>query len=573
MTAHRTPFLPKFATILVVAFLMAGAAHGQSRSSANRYRMMLRQLEVGDTMQAAAQEKAAAAERERTASADALEGTVDPTQYLLGPGDELLLTIIGREFTSMNLLVMSEGDVLLPNTGHILMAGKTLAQAESLVVKTLTPLYREATFNLALSKMRRFRVYLAGWVERHDAMLATPVDRVSTMIERAGGFTKKTVANPLMSAYIRRIPVHHRDNTTTFVDLYPYYFYGDLSCNPYVRDGDVIYVTVSSPSNMVSIYGEVGWPGDFQYGERDSLSTLIDLAQGFLPSAYLDSIEVSRFNADGTSSERFYVNGTGIASVVSGGRASAGASNFALQRGDQVFVREKPKWHLSRTIVLAGELKYPGRYPIRKDSARLTEVISRAGGFTDEAAIEDAEIIRKSGTAMIDREFERLLKMIPSEMTKEEYEYFKAKSRERPGVMVVDFKRLFVQKDLSEDIFLREDDSIYVPAARNYVSIIGRVNTPGRILFDPSMKFDGYIVKAGGYGFRADESGARIIKTRTGEMFDPRKTSKYTLEPGDTIFIPEEPETNLWPAVITAITITAQLAGVLFGVYAISRAK
>jgi protein involved in polysaccharide export with SLBB domain len=542
--------------VSLIAMLMAGAARAQTRSSANRYRMMLKALEQSDTTGAAPDR--GIGERPG-ASGEAQDGPVNPATYTLGPGDELLLTIMGREFQTLSLRVLGEGDVVMPNLGDVNVAGMSIARAESTIARILLPFYRDARLRLTLSRMRQFKVYVGGWVERQTSMLATPLDRISTIVERAGGFIKKKENIQTQTPYIRRIQVRHRDGTVDTVDLYPYFFRGDLRSNPYVRDGDYVFVTVHSIDNAVWVYGEVGLPGALQFAPGDSLAAIISYAQGFLPSAYLDSIEVSRFNQDGNGSRRFSVN-------CAGGHIP----DMQLERGDQFFVREKPKWHLLRTIALAGEVKYPGRYPITHDSTTLWEVMQRAGGFTPEAAIEDAEFTRRMGTNVIDREFERLARMIPSEMTKEEYEYFKAKSRERPGVTVIDFKKLFIHNDRVEDIKLREEDSLYVPARRNYVSVIGRVNTPGRMFFSPNLTFEEYIQRAGGFGFRADESGSRIIKTRTGEMFKPGK-SESTIEPGDTIFVPEEPETNLWPAVLTSLAAIAQVASIVFGVYAISR--
>ncbi len=560
----KTPVLPRFAgaarILLVPALALACTVGGvaQSRTAANRYRMMLKALEQPDTTGLSA---GRAEQEQLTVSGEAQDGPIDPAAYILGPGDELLLTVMGREFQSFPLRVLGEGDVVMPNIGIVRVGGASIARAESLVAAVVLPRYRDATLHLTLSRMRKFKVYVGGWVERQTSLLASPVDRVSSIIERAGGFLKKkeTAQGATQTPYIRRVTVRHRDGTSQVVDLYPFYFHNDLPSNPYVRDGDYVYVTVQSADNTVWIFGEVAVTGELQYAPGDSLSTVIAFAQGFLPSAYPDSVEIARFNDDGVSTHRFTVN-------CAGGRIPP----VAIDRGDQIFVRERPKWHIMRTVALAGEVKYPGRYAIAHDSTTLWEVVQRAGGLTPDAAVEDAEFTRHVGTNVIDREFERLQKMIPSEMTKEEYEYFKAKSRERPGVTVIDFKKLLLKNDRSEDITLREEDSLYVPPQRNYVSVIGRVNSPGRLLYSPNLTFEEYIQRAGGFGFRADESGARIIKTRTGEMFKPGR-SESSIEPGDTIFVPEESEVPIWPTIFQTLAAITQVAGLIFGVYAIAR--
>ena len=86
-----------------------------------------------------------------------------------------------------------------------------------------------------------------------------------------------------------------------------------------------------------------------------------------------------------------------------------------------------------------------------------------------------------------DPEFERL-KLIPvQDMTEDEYDYFKAKSREKKGRMVVDFEKLFIEGDESENIVLKKGDKIYVPEAKNYITIVGQVVNPGNIIFKNNL--------------------------------------------------------------------------------------
>lgn len=563
---HQLHLLPRFSRFAVFVLVCAFAltSHAQSRSNANRYRMMLRSLDEQTDTSQTSKEKLAL-EESRGASVEALEGKIDPQTYVLGAGDELLLTIRGQEFSTIPVTVLAEGNAIIQNIGEFSIAGLTISSAESLFARTVAPMYRDAKIRLTLLKLRKFRVYVTGFVQNTGVQLATPIDRVSSVIERAGGYLKKG------HAYLRKIAVNHRDGTTSMVDQYPFWFFGDNASNPVVQDGDVIHISTNNTVNNIYIYGEVGFPGEYQFAETDSFSSLIRYGQGLLASAFLDSVEVARFDGDGTTVRRFYVNCSALAGWDAGVRPPVAFKDFPLQRGDQIFVREMSKWHLSNSVALAGEVKYPGRYAIQKDTTTLSELISRARGFTDQADLEGVVFVRRSTNVELDREFERLQRMIPSEMTKSEYEYFKAKSREHVGVMVVDFKQLFVDHNRSEDITLRDEDSIYVPSTRNYVSIIGSVNIPGRIIYNPLMRFEDYIQRAGGYGLRADASNAQVIKTRTGEIFDPHKSTKYTIDPGDTIFVPEETEVSLWPVIIQSIAITSQVFGILLGIYAVTK--
>ena len=104
---------------------------------------------------------------------------------------------------------------------------------------------------------------------------------------------------------------------------------------------------------------------------------------------------------------------------------------------------------------IRGEVAYPGEYAIVEGQSRLLDTIRRAGGVTPEAFLREATLIRREAIRLEDREFERLKNIPPADMTPDEYEYFKLRSRENPGRMVVDFHRLIAEGDERENLLLR----------------------------------------------------------------------------------------------------------------------
>lgn len=291
----------QYIVVLLIFVIIGGfplqLLRAQPHANADRYRMMLQSVGRSDTTRNKQQSGYLPEQQSRS---DVQEGPVDPKVYVLGAGDQLILTIWGNEFISDDLTVMPEGDVVIPNIGEKPVAGLTISEAEDAIMKIVSPVYRNARVSISLSHMRHFKVYCSGWIEQRTAIIASPTDRISDIIERAGGLSQKG------AAYLRRVQVTHSDGTATSVDLYPYYLWGNIASDPHVRDGDVIYASGMNPANTVTIYGEVGTPGEYQYAERDSLSTVLLMAQGLLPSADVDSIEISRFRKDGVTTEIFF---------------------------------------------------------------------------------------------------------------------------------------------------------------------------------------------------------------------------------------------------------------------------
>ena len=162
----------------------------------------------------------------------------------------------------------------------------------------------------------------------------------------------------------------------------------------------------------------------------------------------------------------------------------------------------------------------------------------------------------------VDPEYERL-KLIPTDkMTEDEYDYFKAKSRQSTGVVVVDFVKLFEKNDLSENIVLRKNDVINVPEKKDYIIMLGQFVNPGKIIFDSTLTVQDYIKLAGGFGWRAMEGDVRVIKAKTGEWVDADED--VLVQPGDTIWAPEEPPAEkFWVVFTQVLSVVAQVAAIL----------
>jgi protein involved in polysaccharide export with SLBB domain len=131
--------------------------------------------------------------------------------------------------------------------------------------------------------------------------------------------------------------------------------------------------------------------------------------------------------------------------------------------------------------------------------------------------------------------------------------------------MVVNFKSLVEHNDSTQNIYLRDDDSVWVPRARGYVSVIGSVNNQGNVTYIPAMTYRYYINKAGGYTSSADKGAVRVINSRTSTYIDPRSDDDYQIGPGDTIVIPSE-KPSFWESFGKVTLLMAQIVTIIAGV-------
>lgn len=483
-----------------------------------------------------------------------VEVPVNDTTYIVGPGDELSINIFGTQFYTFKAVVNSDGSLIIPELGRVYVRSASLKDVREKVRVLLREDVRRADIVVSLARARQVKVTVAGAVQRPGIVVLPATARVSEALEMSGGAIKDTTA-------LRNIVVKRGDGGTVKADLLRYYRVGDLEANPFVSGGDRIYFPPKD--RIISVFGAVGIEGRMDFVDGERLFDLIEACQGFRAPAFLDSVEVVRFERDHLSTKRFFLDLRGY--------PDDQAKNITLEAGDLVLVRSVPKYRMHQLVLVTGEVMYEGSYSIIPGVSTLREIITQAGGFTPNASLEEAVLIRKPPESEKDIEFERLQKIPAADMQEDEYEYFKARSREKIGMMVVDFKKLFLHGDESQDIKLREGDVIEVPKLKNYIRIIGRVNNPGNVIFNPQWSYVDYLNAVGGYGWRADDGDVRVVKVRTGELVDADNFGDYELEPGDTIWVPEVPEVKFWEIAFEALGVISQIAGIVGIVIAISQ--
>jgi len=482
--------------------------------------------------------------------AQSLEAPIDPKTYRLGPGDGVYLNVYAAHSLDQDLTVTPEGKLLVPRTGEVLVDGLTVTEAEKKMNTLLLKDYRDPQASLSLRRLRTFKVSVLGDVLSPGMQSVTSMQRLSEVIDRSGGFKS--------TSSLRNIEIRTQTGILRAkADLVKYFSAFDLSGNPSVQSGDVIIVP--KLQHTVTITGSVVAPGTMEFVSGDSLSNIIKLAKGLTISAQADSVEISRFDTDAPSkAKRFYVNYTAHEDV-------------GLAEGDVIYIRAIPQFHMAHVVSVAGEVNYPGRYAVDVGETKLSDVLNRAGGVLPNASLEEAALIRRVGVGSWEQDpewirLERLGNGGTDRMTSDEYNYYVARMRQLGRTtMVVDFRALIQRHDLTQDLLLREEDSIWIPRARGYVNVSGSVNNQGNVLYLENGTYLDYIRKAGGFASSADKSAVRIINSRTSSYIDPASEREYKIGPGDMIVVPAE-RSEFWKNFATATAITAQVITIIAGI-------
>ncbi len=521
---------------------------------------------------------------ESTVPSIPLEHPVDDRQYIVGPGDILKIIIGNRLESTYNVKITPEGTLIIPTIGEIDLSGMVLADAKKKIHEKIKTKYLDDDITITLSEIRSFKVTVSGSVVFPGLVIVNAMDRVSDAIFLSGGFieedetipenvpeNKSAVRKPVPEkaktdkaaesiseteespqiASKRNIIVKRRDGSILGADFLKYQLCGDLETNPYLVDGDVIIVpTKVEKVGEIGIFGAVRTPDTFEFVPGDCVGGILEMAHGFTIDADSGRIELVRFVDNKSKTENILL-------TLDTEENKQKTLNFLLKPDDRLFVQHIPQYHRKRLVEIKGEVLFPNKYPLSEEAKTLSDVIKLAGGFTPRASLNNAYVIRRSLKNLEDPEYNRLMDIEVMQMTEMEREYYKTKSRERAGKVAVNFTELFENHKQNEDIILKDNDFIFIPAKEMTVNVTGQVVTPGLFQHVAGENMSYYIKEAGGYNWNARKNKVRVIKAKTGEWMKPRSTK---IEEGDTIFVPENPEINWWKVSKDVIAAAAQFA-------------
>jgi len=499
-----------------------------------------------------------------------MDSPVEAEAYFVGPGDVLAVYIWSSAPVEHRLTVTPEGLLLIPSVGAVDLKGISLARARTVVEKSVVRKYPGSTISLSLVVPRKVMVYITGAVMREGMHEVHAVQRVDRLIEEANTLPSTQLSNKKFfdtdqqslrqNLSMRYITVQHRTGEVDRVDLVRYAVTGRPEWNPYLREGDRVFVPSKRPwENRIGVYGGVARDVSVEFAAGDSLSHLIRLGMGLRSESSAERSVLMRLSADGGRMDSTHVD---VRAILEGR-----AADIALRPGDRLVIPVNRDDREGTAVRIEGEIVRPGTYPITRSDTHLSEVIALAGGFTSHANLKAATVLRlrqKTTDGPEELEQEKLLSVRTS-LPVEDSSYYRTETalRLKGELVSVDFHELFVEGDSSEDITLRNFDRVIIPAYSRTVYVFGQVITPGHVPHVPGEGANYYIIRAGGLTGDARSGDIMVIKGNTRTWLDPSET---IIEDGDFLWVPKETPTQ-FGAVLTTVaqlaTVIAALASVI----------
>lgn len=325
--------------------------------------------------------------------------------------------------------------------------------------------------------------------------------KLSDAIRLAGG--------PKPDVYLDRILISRTNEDSTRVQLRSAFSdsTGKVAQDLVLQDEDEIRVFSRAsflPSRYVTVVGAVRKPGRVPYREGMTMRDLVLLADGISEDADLREAEIARRERGtdpGTLATSIRVPLDSSYRVAAGtdGQGplpqlgAGGVPDVPLQPYDNVLIMRQTGWELQRLVYLTGQVKHPGRYALRSKTERLSQLIVRAGGLTEQAYAGGIQFYRSYTAGRNPMEGK------PPEVRDTQQSARDSLPRGFTERVGLDLTRVLKNSKFRDNIILAAGDSINIPEYNPIVMVEGSVNSPGAVPYTPGKSLDWYVNAAGGY--------------------------------------------------------------------------
>ena len=407
-----------------------------------------------------------------------------PKNYIVGPGDDLIVQIYGIAMATINLKVSNEGKVVVPNVGLSHVGGLTIEAVRSLLTEKIGTRYAglgganpSSYLQVTLANVRTVKINIVGDVKTPGTFQLPSYTTAFNALYSAGGPTTK--------GSFRAIQLFRAGRLVTEIDLYDFLLKGKTDHNVRLEDGDLLLVP--KYVNRVEVVGEVRRSLYFETTAKENINDLIQMANGFKETAFKDHVTIQRYT--GVNRSILHIE-------------SMDFSKTNLVDGDVVSV-SKALTTFQNRIQLIGAIIRPGDYEASKNE-RILDVIKKAGGLKPDAFLGRA-ILYRSGADLTQQALD------------------------------IDLKKV-LSGDLEHNILVQKEDVLVVASHFDIkeiysVSIDGEVNLKGAFPYAAGMTIGDLILRAKGLKQSASSSYIEVVRRVKDSPTELAKVIKAEINP------------------------------------------
>ena len=473
---------------------------------------------------------------------------VVPGDYIVRPGDEINLTIWGTVDADLQLRVDRAGRISVPRVGTINVGGLRNADLADEISRRVGQTFRNFHLSVSIGQVRAIRVFVGGYVQHPGSINVSGLSSILHAIMRAGG--------PSAAGSFRDIHLRRQGKEIAVFDLYDLLLKGNRDTDQTVQPDDVLFV--GPVGTQVAILGSVNQPAIYELKSGETLDDVLRMAGGFTAVADRSRVAI----------ERLADRATGKVSEL----ALPEHQRDAMATGDLVrafsaVAAALPQVRQNEHVRIEGEVLHPGDY-ILPPGSRIADALRAAGGMTAAAYPFGTEFTRESVRKVQQVNYDLALRNFETDMAKSQAnqratspeEVNSQASSAQSNARLLERLRqikptgrvvLQLPPDASTlpDLPLEDGDTLSIPQRSTSVGIFGSVFNTGSFVFESGHTTQQYLALAGGPTRSADKgsifmirANGSVISAQQGSSFwhSGNNLSNATVQPGDTIFVPEE---------------------------------
>ncbi|GGX34546.1 hypothetical protein GCM10010946_09710 [Undibacterium squillarum] len=444
-----------------------------------------------------------------------LQNTPLPTDYALGPGDEVVIRAWGGVDIDYKTTIDRSGNITLPTVGTISLAGVKAGDAESVIKASVAKLYRDFSMSVTFGRLRAITVYVVGHAKRPGSYTVSGFSTLVTALLASGG--------PNSVGSMRNVQVKRNGKTVGNLDIYSFIAKGDKSGDIKLQDGDTIFIPAAI--GHIALTGKVNTPAIYELkSQNEALNNILEIAGG-LP-VIADPRRVFLERIDPTKSqprnvEEFKLDNQGL--------------NKSLKSGDIVTISPITP-DFSNAVSLRGNVNQQLRIPYT-NGMRIRDLIPNREALTTRATIarRNFEGLDVAATNQNSNSIAARIGNLSDEINWE-YAVIERTDKETQSISLVSFNLGRAMADINspDNLTLQPGDvvtvfsqnDIRVPASKRkvVVRVEGEVNIPGVYEMTPGDTIQSLIAKAGGATNNAYIFGAEFYREQV------RKEQQINLE-------------------------------------------
>ena len=372
-----------------------------------------------------------------------------PINYVLGPGDEVIIDVWGTNQTTIRRTISPDGTINIPDVGMVSLNGMNIKEADSYMKRKLGQIYSvdgddaRSEIKLSLGNIRTIQVNMMGEVATPGTYYLSSLSNIYHALYRAGGVSGLGT--------LRDVQLIRKGKIIASVDIYDFIRAGEMD-GTVLEEGDI--VNVPTYKIVTDITGKVKRPMSYELKKGETIADLVDYAAGFTGDAYTKNISVIRKN--GAEYQVYTVNESDYIS-------------FELMDGDSLSVGAMLN-RFENKLEIKGAVYRPGVYELGNGVSTVKELVAKAEGLKGDAF---------TNRALITREREDLtLEMLPIDI----------------GAIVA---------GTASDVKLVKNDVLYIPSIHDlrdvgHIVVGGEVARPGTFAFVENMTLEDAIMLVGG---------------------------------------------------------------------------